>query len=365
MTQPRMTFSAVCFGPGLPPGGQRVSARAAGSALEIDLGGERLERIAWFKLQIAAGGFDHQQLLLSWSQGEEQWSLMPTDAAACAALIDSAPPEMQVRLAVWSSRVQRLRRRFHRGRAALAAIVAGPLLLLLVFWWQSERIVGWVVERIPPAVESQLGQSTLDRIAAQTPLLNDGPALAMVRDIGERLTRGSRYQYKWYIARDPQVNAYALPGGYVVVNSGLLTAADDAEEVAGVLAHEVQHVERRHSLKTMAQQLGWSALLALVTGDISSEWLQLAQQLGGLKFSRDHESEADRLGLQALLAAGIDAGGMLRFFRKLQSLDGASISLLSTHPATADRLAALEALLAQQHGPRPEPLSYPWPVTLE
>ena len=354
-------FTAVCFGLGLLPGGQRVTVRLTVAALLVNIAPDREESVAWVELRIAGGGFDHQQMLLSWIRGDAQWSLMPVDTAARNLLVANAPPEIQVPLAQWNKSVARTRRGFHFGWAVLGVLVLSPLLLVLIFWWQSEWIVGWVVERISPETEQKLGKLVFAQVEASTPLIKDGAALDAIRDIGTRLTAGSPYTYHWYIAKDPMINAFAMPGGYVVVNAGLIQAADNAEEVAGVLAHEVQHVERRHSLKGLVQNLGWSAAISLALGQIRADaWAGVATQLGSLKFGRDYEIEADVLGLAALHKARIDANGMLRFFEKLQQKDEAAITLLSTHPATADRLAALKAAVDKQVPGEVQPLSYDW-----
>jgi len=354
-------FTAVCFGPGLLPGGQRVAARITASALLVSVAPGRDESVAWSEVRVTSGGFDHQQMLLSWTRDDAQWSLMPVDAAARNLLVAHAPPEMQVPLAHWNKSVARTRRGFHLGWAALGALVLSPLVLVLIFWWQAERVVGWVVDQVSPQTEQELGKLIFAQVEASTPLIKDGPALDAIRDIGTRLTAGSQYSYHWYIAKDPLINAFAMPGGYVVVNAGLIQAADNAEEVAGVLAHEVQHVERRHSLKGMVQNLGWSAAINLALGQIGADaWGDMATQLGSLKFGRDYETEADVLGLAALNKAHIDAHGMLRFFEKLQQQDGTTITLLSTHPASADRLAALKIAVNKQVLSAVQPLPYDW-----
>ena len=356
-----LEFTAVCFGPGLLPGGQRVTARITVPELLISAVPERDERVAWPELRVTSGGFDHQQMLLSWTRGEEQWSLMPVDAAARDLLMTHAPPAMQASFAQWNKAVARTRRGFHFGWGLLGALVLSPLVLVLIFWWQADRVVGWVVDHISLQTEEKLGKLVFAQVEASTPLIKNGLALDAIRDLGTRLTADSTHSYHWYIAKDPMINAFAMPGGYVVVNAGLIQAADNAEEVAGVLAHEVQHVERRHSLKGMAQNLSWSAAVSLALGQIGADaWAGMATQLGSLKFGRDYEAEADVMGMKALQKAHIDAHGMLSFFEKLQKQDGTTITLLSTHPATADRLAALKEAIKMQAPNQVQPLPYDW-----
>ncbi len=359
MTSPAV--EVLCFGPGLPPGGQRVAARIGPARLELDVAPGHVVAAPWFALQISIGGFDHQQMLLSWSEGDASWSAMPVDAAARAQLIRHAPAELQPRLAQWNKRVAHTRRGFKVGWAALGVIIASPLLLIGVFWLQSDHITQWVVDQISIDTERKLGEQSLAQVKTATTLYSDGVAVDAVRDIGAKLTAGSRYSYQWFVADDPSVNAFAMPGGFVVVNAGLINAADSAEEVAGVLAHEVQHVERRHSLKTLAQVVGLQAVLNLAMGDVTGNaWSGLAAQLGALKFSRDHEREADQLGLAALARAHVDGHGMLRFFEKLEKHDSKTIALFSTHPATVDRLQALQKMADAAEVSGVTPLPYDW-----
>lgn len=354
-------ISALCFGPGLLPTGQRVTARITATALLLDLGAGREESVPWFLFKTASGGFDHQQMLLSWSRGDEPWSLMPADTTARELLLTHAPSEMQTRLALWNKQVARTRRGFQRLWLVLGLGIVSPVLLLVLFWWQSERIVGAVVDRVSQQTEQDLGKLVFAQVAANTPLIKDGAALRAIQNIGAKLTAGSSYTYHWNIAKNPVINAFAMPGGYVVVNTGLILAADTAEEVAGVLAHEVQHVEKRHSLKGLVHNLGLSALVNLGLGDLGSNvWGNVASQLGTLKFGRDHETEADVLGLVALQKARIDANGMLHFFEKLKTHKGATLSLLSTHPASEDRLAALQTAIAKQQASDVQPLELDW-----
>jgi predicted Zn-dependent protease len=169
-----------------------------------------------------------------------------------------------------------------------------------------------------------------------------------VADIGARLTKGSRYQYRWYVSDEREINAYALPGGIVVVNAGLIENADSAEELAGVLAHEVQHVEYRHTLQQMIHTAGWAAVLAVALGDVSAITAIVLHQLGNLRNSRQLESQADAEGMKALARAGIPLEGMPSLFRKLQAEQekkgGDGVALMSSHPATAERIADLEQL---------------------
>jgi len=138
----------------------------------------------------------------------------------------------------------------------------------------------------------------------------------------------------------------------VVVFSGLIRAADSAEELAGVLAHEISHAELRHTLRGVIKSLGLRALVALVIGDISgSVFTDAATRLTELRFSRDAEREADAEGLRRLVAARIDPAGMISFYEKLAAEQRLSPPpLFSTHPATGERLELLRQEVTRQKG---------------
>ena len=154
------------------------------------------------------------------------------------------------------------------------------------------------------------------------------------------------------------VNAVAAPGGNIIVFRGLLERTESAEELAGVLAHEVEHVLHRHVTRAIFQQASTGILMAALVGDVSSVvayGLEGARTLGDLQMSRGAESEADREGMRLLQTAGIDTAGMITFFEKLSARErGGDIvpRYLRTHPTTAERIATLRTLAAA--GPRAE-----------
>jgi predicted Zn-dependent protease len=242
------------------------------------------------------------------------------------------------------------RRRMGRraGMTLLVLCMALPVLLLLVLWWQAERIAGAIAERVPVQREQQFGRQAFEVMRRRLKLADAGADFELVRKLGARLTQGSRFAYEFHVAEDPTLNAFALPGGVVVVHSGLIRAARTLEELAGVLAHEVQHVELRHSLKAMIKETGLRGLWAAATGDLGGTLAgQAALKLGSLRFSRDAESQADARGFETLVRQNIDPQGMVDFFSTMSKQAGASPpAWLSTHPATEARQQAMRALRA-------------------
>jgi Zn-dependent protease with chaperone function len=205
------------------------------------------------------------------------------------------------------------------------------------------------------------------RLALRDPAAIDaGPAAAAVATIMERLEAAIEanpgYAFEVTIVNSDLVNAAALPGGKVVVYSGLLAEAGSAEEVAGVLAHEICHVLHRDSLRQLIGRLGGGALIALVLGggDLAGLAAQ-AGELDRLAYGRDQERAADRGGVALLARAGLPPRAVPAFFERLQAKEAGKLpEFLSTHPDTAARIAELRQLAADTPVAEPRPLAIDW-----
>lgn len=199
--------------------------------------------------------------------------------------------------------------------------------------------------------EVELGRQFDEKIQKEMPIL-DAPAInEYLQDVVDQLAQHSvrtDLEYRVRVVDSEEVNAFAVPGGFLYVNVGLLRAARDEAELAGVLAHEIGHVAARHGAKALTRQLGLAVLLELVRRENpsrSEEVLGALIALGGqglmLKYSRDEELEADALGVQTLHRAGFDPEGLTRFFELLLQESGdvpRAFELFSTHPRTAERI---------------------------
>jgi beta-barrel assembly-enhancing protease len=354
-------FQGRLFGPGLPGAGIAASGQwdALGRLRVTPHESGQAERCA-DRPEIAAAGFNNASLRLSWQQPEGAYALVVDgvdDRSRCAA---TAPEHCNRQLAAAVRQPDTLERRFRLGWGLLALVLLMPLLGLVLFLLNADRVADWVVDKIPVAQEARLGELVLAQTRLQMKLIDRGPAVEALADIGGRLTEGSVHRYRWFVAERPEVNAFAAPGGVVVVFSGLLTSAATAEELAGVLAHEVAHAELRHSLRGTVKGLGLRALVALLAGDISDNVLTgAATRLTELRFSRDAEREADANGLQRLVAARISPHGMVRFYERLAAEQRPTPpALLSTHPASGERLDWLRREVAALKGPwQPLPIN--------
>ena len=233
---------------------------------------------------------------------------------------------------------------------------------------------------LSPQTERRIGEAIMREIRFREPNYLDDPEITdYLATLGGRLAQhaaGARQDFEFFAMRDPTINAFAMPGGFVGVHTGLLLAAESESEVASVLAHEIAHVTQRHIARMLGQQqqmqlplLAAMAAAILLGGsrpDLAAGAIT-ATQAGAvqtqLAYSRDFEREADRIGFQALEGAGFDVNAMGAFFEKMQRSqrvadDGSLPGYLRTHPVTTERIADAQNRAAsrsyKQHLDSPE-----------
>lgn len=254
-------------------------------------------------------------------------------------------------------------------RDTIAKIGLGVAALAALYVWGLPALASFVAPRVPVSWEDRLGRGVVDRMVPPSRRCVDPARQAALEGILARLLATapeSPYRFTLIVADDSVINAFAAPGGYVVVNLGLLRATETPEELAGVLAHEVQHVLRRHSTRAIVREIPLRiAVATMFGGDAIGELAgRAAGTLAATRYQRGDELEADREGLRMLQAAQVDAGGMVDFFGTLAAQGREAPRLatyLSSHPQTADRIAALEGLVANaRYTPIPLVPDYPW-----
>ncbi len=214
--------------------------------------------------------------------------------------------------------------------------------------------------------EREYGEEIMRHIRADASFLGDDETLDYLNRLGYRLVAAGSsqpYDFFFFPIRDKSLNAFALPGGFIAVHTGLVVAAETESELAGVIGHEIGHVTQRHIARMIEQSRGslamtigsiLLAILAARTGGNSGGNAAVAIAMGTqaamiqkqLAYSRDAEREADRVGLTTLANAGFDPKGMEGFFSKLQEnsryYESASTAYISTHPLTGERLSDMQ-----------------------
>lgn len=361
-----LTPNALCFGDGLPAAGAPCHVVLLADGLRVSLSGPSgfvEESVAFSALSVAAGGLDHDQLVLSWEAGASARTLYLKDPALIVSFRRAAPPELTAHLERAAEQVRRAR---HSHRMWWGSVVGLVVALGLLLWLGSDVIVEWAVARIPIEWEQKLGEAVYQDFLSKETVLKEGPAVGAVEEMTQRMTAkipDNPYHFKVSVVQSPVVNAFALPGGYVVVFTGLIKKAESGEEVAGVLSHELNHVLQRHGMERMVKMLGLAAVVSIVMGD-QQGLIGLARQLGlelaTLKFGRAQETEADVTGIKLLSDARIAPDGMIRFFERLSDNDKGRVELFSTHPMSAARAERLKAELAALPKRSPEPFSFEW-----
>jgi beta-barrel assembly-enhancing protease len=323
-----------------------ASVRPAASGLEIALADGT--RLSWpFRdVRQTQGFYSGEQIRLERGSPFPE-ILLIDDAAFLAALHTTAPG---------------FGRKFHDpGRrrtrvlltigAALASIAAGAVLYV----WGIPAAAGLLASRVPVSWEERLGQAAVEQITASKRRCIDQDREEAIGEIVQRLLAPqpkTPYTFRVTVVDDFTVNAYAVPGGQVVLLRGLVERARTPEELAGVLAHELQHVLHRHATRLLLQHASTGLLLVAISGDITGAMaygIESARVLGTLRYSRHLENEADVEGLRMLLAADVDPNGMIAFFETLRAAEqgtAAATRYLASHPLAADRVEALKQVAA-------------------
>lgn len=206
--------------------------------------------------------------------------------------------------------------------------------------------------------EWEMGRQLEAEIAREMDLVNDRTALNYINQVGQRIVNQTSMRdlpWKFHIVDDPSVNAFNIPGGHVYVHTGLIEAANNASELAGVMAHEIAHGVERHGTERLTQAYEMNLIAAVVLGQNPGMLEQLVAQIVGTgaiaKFSRNDEREADGLGVRYMYNAGYNPEGMADMFRTLleerQRRPSQVEQFFSTHPLSEERIQSIEQQTAQ------------------
>ncbi|MFH1808168.1 MAG: M48 family metallopeptidase [Pseudomonadota bacterium] len=215
---------------------------------------------------------------------------------------------------------------------------------------------------LPVAEENKIGKQLSAELEKKVSLLASEPVQQYIRSLGGKVVaaaqgkpKGIRFTFK-VIADDKTVNAFAMPGGFVYVYTGLLKKASDEAELMSVLSHEVSHVTERHVAERLIAANGIQVVTELALGAKPDLLGQLVAGIVSngflLTYSRDQEREADSKGLATEVKAGYDPNGFVSFFKKLDDGTPALLAILSSHPATQERIASAQTWI-RQHGSVP------------
>ena len=241
-----------------------------------------------------------------------------------------------------------------RARPVIALMVALSL-AAGVAEAQTKINPGWNL--FTPQQDVEIGQQSAMEAERQLPMVRDSQIEDYVNNIGQKLAAnagGPKFQYRFRVVNQSDINAFALPGGFIYLNRGIIENAKNEGEIAGVLAHEIAHSALRHGTHQASKAYGANAGLqilgGLLGGKVGQSTAQILNTVGGvglnalfLKFSRELETQADVRGAQILAASGYTPADMVSFFNTLAKVDTAKkTTWLSHHPAPPDRIARIE-----------------------
>jgi predicted Zn-dependent protease len=305
-------------------------------------------------LRQTQGAFGNEQLRLE--RGVDPVEALLVEQDGLAEAIRAAAP----------GAIQRVRPRQSTVKVvgvSLAALLFGGTLYV----WGAPIMTDWMAPKVPVAWEVSLGESVARRLAPLHRLCGDSVGHADLRRVVDRLLTtvpSTPYTFRVSVVRDSAVNAFAAPGGFIVLHSGLLSSAETPEQLAGVLAHELQHVLHRHSTRAVIREAPLRLALATVSGGGMETAATVVGTIGVLSYRRADEAQADRDGMRMLEAAQVEPSGMVDFMRTLDKGDTPPprfVSYLSSHPHTRDRVAILSAMAAAMRvEPRPVLDSVAW-----
>ena len=251
-------------------------------------------------------------------------------------------------------------------RGSVTRVGALTLLLVAVVWADGRTILkpGW--NMFSPQQDVEVGQQVSPDAERQLPMLNNARVDNYVNALGRRLASnapGEQYPYSFKVVNDPAINAFALPGGPIYINRGVIEAADNESQLAGVLAHEISHVALRHGTNQASKASAAQLPLAILGGLIGSDSTKSAlAQLGAsfavnsilLKYSRSAESQADIMGTQILYDSGYDPRAMGQFFEKIEAQQEGrgQVEFFSNHPSPDNRIERVEEEVTALGGAR-------------
>lgn len=307
---------------------------------------------------LSFGGDGGTQLIL---KGENGSTLYAERAPLQPILVSRGDRDFQDKIQLEDKRMVRA------GRMMLITFFGFFLGCGLLLWlgvlglnWGVDR----AVDQIPISWEESLGDVVVSNLEGE---ITDPRVTEPVKKIVDRIAAaqpGQPYNLELHVVDNPQINAFAAPGGQIVVYTGLLEKAQGPDELAGVLAHEFQHVFRRHGLRNMVHSLKWQMIAALLVGDVGSvQQLVMAHapQFLSLSYGRSLEEEADLEGAELLMKAQIDPQGMVEFFKTMERNQTVQVpEFLSSHPDTGSRIEELQGWISEQPSGTYEPLDVEW-----
>lgn len=296
------------------------------------------------RLQASFGEREDERIYFS-DPAQPEWSIFTTDQSILENRCLADHSAVRGQLGRVAGRRELSRRLIITGWVMGACVAAA--------WLGSAAtslMVRSLVARIPPEMEQKLGDALVEELQVELTFVDDTNRVAQLAALAEPLTKaasGGKTEFKFHLLEDADPNAFALPGGHVFVNTGLLKLADRPEEVLGAIAHEVAHVTEKHGFRKAISAAGPILIFRIFLGGgvLAGGSDLLVRQ----SFSQEYETEADDTGWRLLVAANVDPRGLTEILRKFEGYEAkrkhgpVMPRAFSSHPALEKRIARLEA----------------------
>jgi len=237
-------------------------------------------------------------------------------------------------------------------KVLLIFLLIAALAYLLIMPWAASALAN----RFPVSYEKKIGEKAYQSIKAEFQI--DEKRSLLLNDFFQRMNFPSKYDVQVTVVKGDEVNAFAMPGGHIIVYDKIINGTRSYPELCALLAHEFTHIENRHTIRTLFRQLGSSIFISLILGDASAVGgviIKNADYLKNLSYSRALEKEADENGLRLLSERGIDPNGFVRLFQLLRQQNPASqpSEWMSSHPDINKRIKAIQRNIFYSEGKYP------------
>jgi predicted Zn-dependent protease len=350
---------------------ESIDGGRAGAEIELSHDGVRAVAkdggqffVRYSECQVEIGGFNDRMVFCR--NDDRSLTIFCDERKFPAALAYASAGILDEQLQQKQQKLKSQNRRSHG--ATLAFLLAAAVGIVALYYGVRAAGVA-AVRAVPVSVDKQIGKHSYETMNPGGPELHDDVVVESIRKIVDRLAPHaaiSDLTFEVHVIHASDVNAFCLPGGIIVVYTGLIQAAEQPEQVAGVLAHEMAHATRRHGMQRVSQSLGIAAAVNLLIGDVEGILVlgsELFQMASINSYSREQESEADAEGVRMMHAAALDPLSMAQFFEIMKEREGnlpEQLQWISTHPDHDARIISIR----EQMGTLPQqdylPLDIDW-----
>ncbi len=235
----------------------------------------------------------------------------------------------------------------------IAGIIIGVVLLMSMaavsLYFIAPKLIEKIADSLPVETEVQIGDKLFEQTKSEFTFNEDKSKIA--QQFFDSLHFESRYPIRVHVVKSNELNAFAMPGGHIVVYDSIIRTMKSSSELAGLLAHEFSHINKHHSTRTLIQMAGTYGMLSLLVGDVSgiaSIIVLNANELLNMSYSRAFEQEADREGVKLMVKRGVDPEGMVLLLKQLKVAETTVVpQFLSTHPLTDARITDVKREIKQ------------------